>query len=609
MFALLGTLLPALAATQSQPVTLGAFFRQEFNTYQWTWTADWSRSLHGGARFVGNEYFASSLLALAGGTDRWKDDQRLTAQWQLPLSQNARVLTGARLYRYWDRQSGLLNDYSTQQAFFGLEFRPRPRVLLRGELGPKRDKRFSQRDWGPGWQLLGEARALPWQDYEQDASFFWQKDLLGPRRNEDLRFAYRLDRVFQPGVADTLDVRWDRNRRDNYMNPELDLENFAESALATSNKLYYALNQVWRAFWQTEFRQSRVEVRQIESGQVVRRRRRNESDFWNLGRILAEGKRWRGFLELSYRSASTRYRLPVAEEKTPFSSRLAFVAPDNQTRFLSLASRLAGMASSRDSVTFGAQISRLQYDTPDTSNFDDHDEFRLDSFFAWKRYLTANLNVAVRAGLGLYHLVYIFGERSADNNWNRVLRLSPSVELRPARGTRLLHRFEVLANYIDYDFESSLEGTRSFVFRRFLAEDSLQLGQNRRLGLLAVVRLQTEENGRLYWDEFAERPLTERASRRFRLLIQRRLGVRGRLDFGFAYYERRERRFRRRTSGAPYVREPLGTFISRGPILAFVFWNSRGSSVQLFAQRQKVSPLSGPPYFANTIDLSVHWTL
>ncbi len=607
--ALLTALLPTLCAAQSQPLTIGAFFRQEFNTYQWTWTVDWSHAMPGGARFAGTEYFASSLLALAGGADRWKDDQRLTALWRLPVGRNAQVLTGARVYRYWDRQSGLLNDYSTQQAFVGLEFRPRTHFLFRGELGPKRDKRFSQKDWGPGWQLLGEIRALPWLEYEQDASLLWQRDRLGPRQNEDLRFFYRLGRVFQPGVADTLDVRWDRYRRDNYMNPELDLENFAESVLATSNKLHYALNETWRAVWRTEFRSGRVEVRQIEAGRVVQRRRRNESDFRNLGRLVATSDRWRGFVEMSYRSAATRYRLPVAEQKTPFSSRLAFVAPDNQSRFLSLATRLAGMLSAKDSVTFGAQVSRLQYDTPDTSNFDDHDEFRVDSFFAWKHYLTANLNVALRAGVGLYHLVYIFGERSADNNWNRVVRLAPSVELRPARGTRLLHRFEVLANYIDYDFERELEGTRSFVFRRFLAEDSLQVGQNRRYGFLAVLRLQTEESGRLYWDEFAERPLTERVARRARLLVRRRLGVRSRLDVGFAYYERRERRFKRRGAGAPYLKEPVGTFISRGPIVAFVFWNRSGSSVQLFAQRQKVSPLAGAVYFANTIELTVHWNL
>jgi len=605
----LAALLPNLSAAQSQPLSIGAFFRQEFNTYQWTWTVDWSRAMPGGARFAGTEYFASSLLALAGGADRWKDDQRLTAQWRLPLGTRVQALTGARIYRYWDRQSGLLNDYSTQQAFVGFEVRPAPHFFLRGEAGPKRDKRFSQKDWGPGWQFLGEIRALPWLEYEQDASVFWQRDRLGPRQNEDLRFLYRLGRVFQPGVADTLDVRWDHNRRDNYMSPKLDLENFAESVLAASNKLHYALNETWRAVWRTEFRQSRVEVRQIESGQVVQRRRRNESDFRNLGRLVGESDRWRGFVELSYRSAATRYRLPVAEQRTPFSSRLAFVAPDNQTRFLALSSRLAGMLSAKDSVTFGAQVSRLQYDTPDTSNFDDHDEFRLDGFFAWKHYLTANLNVALRAGVGLYHLVYIFGERSADNNWNRVVRLSPSVELRPTRGTRLLHRFEVLANYIDYDFEQELEGTRSFVFRRFLAEDSLQIGRDRRYGLLAVLRLQTEENGRLYWDEFAERPLTERVARRVRLLVRRRLGVRSRLDFGFAYYERRERRFKRRSSGAPYLKEPVGTFISRGPIVAFVFWNSSGSSVQLFAQRQKVSPVAGPVYFANTIELAVHWNL
>ena len=586
---------------------LASSFRQEFNSYQWNWRVAVEQPWVAGWKFVLREDFTSSLLALAQQADRWKDDQRLTAALWRPLGMGWSVKAGGRAFRYWDRQSGLANDYSEQELFIGIDAEPSPAFLVQLEAGPKRDVRYTHRDWGGGWRLAGEMRGVEWNGYRQVGLASWDREILGPRRNEDLRFLYRIGRTFQPGTADTIEVRWDRLRRDNYVSPSLDREHFMESAFSFDNRMHYAISDVWSTDVRTAFRYEGVQVRQLLRDGPVRSRRRRESYFQNLLRLRRSGARSQSIVEFLYRARTARYRLPEVEAGTPFSRRLAFVAPDSRSRFFSLGLQHRLAPGTSDSLSVVSRMSRLQYDTPDTNNFDDHDELRIDVAGSWKHYLSRQLKIELRAGIGLYHLVYIFGQRSADNNWNRVFRLAPAVEVRPGREARLLHRFEVSANYVDYDFEDVLGATRSFVYRRFVMGDSAHVGIGRLYRVLAVLQVQLEENGRLYWDTFEERPLIGRKSLRLRLIVRRKFGRNNYLYLGFTYYERREDRFEQAPVGRGYRKAPLRTFISKGPVLGFTLWGRRSSWLQAHVHRQRVSLTGTRSYYTNNIELLLHW--
>jgi hypothetical protein len=104
--------------------------------------------------------------------------------------------------------------------------------------------------------------------------------------------------------------------------------------------------------------------------------------------------------------------------------------------------------------------------------------------------------------------VYIFSSRSADNTWNRVIRLAPRLAFSPSPEFTSTNTFEVLANYTVYDFESPSSPIRSFAFRQFSFVDSSGFDLTNRLRLEWFSGIRLYEQGELRWADFSELPLT-----------------------------------------------------------------------------------------------------
>jgi len=85
--------------------------------------------------------------------------------------------------------------------------------------------------------------------------------------------------------------------------------------------------------------------------------------------------------------------------------------------------------------------------------------------------------------VNLSHLVYLSPQRSADNTWNRIFRLSPRFAYKPSEKFFSFNTFEVLANYTTYDFEFISASVRSYVFRQFAFIDSTEVGISNRFSL------------------------------------------------------------------------------------------------------------------------------
>jgi len=106
----------------------------------------------------------------------------------------------------------------------------------------------------------------------------------------------------------------------------------------------------------------------------------------------------------------------------------------------------------------------------------------------------------------LSHLVYIFSGRSANNNINRVLRLSAGGYYSGAQFSSL-NNFEVSANYTVYDFQDVASNLRSISFRQFTATDSTNYRITKNFSFIVTAYLKLTSQGELDWDNFAERPL------------------------------------------------------------------------------------------------------
>lgn len=148
----------------------------------------------------------------------------------------------------------------------------------------------------------------------------------------------------------------------------------------------------------------------------------------------------------------------------------------------------------------------LRYDTPEI-NADDRDEqtlaFRLVGKHRFSDYFSLGLSLAGEA----YHYVYLFSERSAENNWRRSVRVLPEIEWTPHAKLSFRQSLFVRANYTVYDFQvpgrlnadqSAREyGIRSRLEYQFMPNWFMEAELSR-----AELRI-----GRLRWDSFTEIPI------------------------------------------------------------------------------------------------------
>jgi|GEM_PF-2359595 len=186
-------------------------------------------------------------------------------------------------------------------------------------------------------------------------------------------------------------------------------------------------------------------------------------------------------------------------------------ASSAQGDFVSRQVLLAGSSEYRisrdDTVSLNGSISIYRYDTPSLLNYFDKDEQSIQGQIRYASSLSPVLGFSIYGQVFLTHLVYLLGQNSNDNNWNRIFRLAPAVQYR--RGESFLNYFEaeVLANYTEYDFEGRTQNIRGRSFRELRLRDSMEIGLTRSLRLMTFGDLRISERGSFSWSEFAESPI------------------------------------------------------------------------------------------------------
>ncbi|HNR68784.1 MAG TPA: hypothetical protein PKN04_12870 [bacterium] len=600
-----GRLIASVPGLAHSPSRYQTGFSQEFNSYIWTAGVAIQEPLSPRWRIDLQEMFRSSMLRLST-EDKWKDDQSLSLQLSFFLQPRWTLFTSLQSQVFTDKQSGLQTDLQTHTGQIGLRMIPRHGLRLQAAVGPKWDQRFEQFDQGLSYQVDADVRNLEWGDYSHRADLKWGGDEFPVRRNKDLNFQYRLTKDFAAGARDSLHLVTQNRRVDNYTSALGDVESYRDRVMGFENILLYPVSTALHLSVQSKILSRDVQVISTSTGAENRERKRNDQIFDNSLRLRWNYSHLTGYCHLAYWSQSQRYDLALPQENSPFSRRTALITPDNTSNRLYLSGLAAINMSRADSLSAYFTISRFRYDTPDSNNFDDRDELRLNGRLIFSHIFSPQLRAEVQAGVNLYHMVYIFGERSADNTWNRIFRLQPRLFYERADLFVFKQSAEVLANYIDYDFEIAEGATRSFVFRQFALDDSLQIRLFQRSKLHLSYRLQLEDNGQLYWDRWSERLLLTRRSHWLRCLWSTDLSDHISLIPGFVFYLRDEWRHQNDAFGVERKTQSA-SFRSRGPILRLYIRLPNRLRCSFEGLRQVVDMPEKRRYAVNQIDMQLSY--
>lgn len=271
-------------------------------------------------------------------------------------------------------------------------------------------------------------------------------------------------------------------------------------------------------------------------------------------------------------SIQNRFNIPDAE----FTSlRIDQNKQDLSSSYLELNLKTNFKLSSRDTLNFNTFISIFRYDTPSNQNNDDRDEL---SYFGRIEYLKRMSNI-FRIGIFTefrnLHLVYLRSDRSALNNWNRILKLGISSEV---ISKILFYRpsLSINANYTIYDFQESVSGINSFSFREINYIDSLKININNNFKIGIKNSIRYNERGILFWDKFAERPERANLELYSNVLLIREFDNNF-FAAGIRYFKRSDKRL----DLLPNMNNIINSFESIAPEIKFHYTFSSGNSLEM----------------------------
>jgi hypothetical protein len=274
---------------------------------------------------------------------------------------------------------------------------------------------------------------------------------------------------------------------------------------------------------------------------------------------------------------------------------------DNNTTRTRLFSGTILNVSRKDTLTANFSVSLQQYDTPSNLNYDDRDEFSTIGGLRLSHKFSSILYASIYLETQFNHLVFIKAQRSAMNNWNRILKLSPSVTLITPK-LKMNPNFEVLANYTVYDFESPIQGINSFSFRQVGYKDSIVFSINKKYSLQSRIFIRYFERGIFYWNSFSESPQNSNYEQYTSIMLMMNEGDLLSIGCGFVYYELSQKKL---TTGAAIYGSSDMSHLSYGPAVNININNLRWGQISFRGsyEFQKINHIISdkiPNFYINT---------
>ena len=500
----------------------GIRFERNLNTYLWNFKADFSGRDSGFAADVHDRYSSSFIEQ---NQNSLRDEHTLWLNASRRISSMMNLELEASTFTLSDNQSLDVSNAALHTGLVGVSIRPLPYISVTPLVGFRVDRQQDQTDQGWNYKLSSQLDSVDIDGYETLASLRLNVSNLSPRyfRSNGAQLFFAKD--FLEGSFDSLRFQWSNNRWDFYipadsvMQKEFGVKENIRSRVDeiynVSNTLHYAVGKELSAVVQTL-----VETRTIRN--AFRYKSLLEPTMIPYD-VTVQEQRLEGGIDLNYRDinnifasvgihTSERDERHILQKIDGVDPDIQQSASEQETQLDNIQHRtsLRGIfsmpVSSNDFVSFESSAGILRYDAPDSTNTDDRDELLITlsgrESHRWNEYF--NISVTVEATLN--HIVYLFAERSANNNWNRIFRLAPELTYTPSPAMRMVNTFEVLANYTVFDYETLIPTVESYSYRQFAFLDSTSYDMSSSMGLDVLLHVRLYERGELQWKAFTERP-------------------------------------------------------------------------------------------------------
>ena len=606
---------PSVAASPRDSNSSTLRFERNLNTYLWNLKADYAQHDEElSADF--HDRYSSSFIRRDQNSRRdehtiWLNtSQRLSSLFSANIEASSFILS--------DNQSLGVSNAALHSGLVGLSVRPLSHFSFTPLVGFRFDRQQDENDKGWNYKLLSETDTLDFGGYETQGSMRLNVSNLSPRYFRNNAAQVFMQKSFIEGSLDSLRIQWSNNRwdfyvpADSFVRKEYDVSSNIRSRvdenIGVSNSILYGIGKKLSAVVQTL-----IESRTIGNAYRYKSLSQPMAIPYN---ITVQEQRLEGGVDINYHDSdnlngSVGVRLGERDEKhvlekidgvdkniqenrSQQEQRL-----DNTARRTTLRGSLGMPLSSSDRLSLESSAGILRYDTPDSTNNDDRDELLITlasrESHRWSEYL--EMKVVVEATLS--HIVYLFKERSANNNWNRIFRLSPELTFTPFTRLRMFNAFEVLANYTVFDYELLVPTVKSYLYRQFAFLDSTSYDVSPNVGFDFFFHVRIYERGELRWQEFSER--LQQYVREVTFSPALRYTIYGKLVCSAGFRSFAQNRFRYDAGS----RISDGNYLSYGPTTSIQLTLSTDSRLEIVGWKEFQHQTSAPTREVSNVAMSV----
>ena len=474
--------------------------------------------------FLGvRENFKSTIIKTT--SKNIKDEQYFWAIGQYNLQQSIKlgILLNSDIYSD-DRQIDL-NKASLLTSTIFTKYTPEKNIEITPFGGFSQNEQIGQKDNGFIYGAEANVDKAELGDFELSSLLKYQNEDISPRKNTFRLIDVDLNSSIEQNFYNTISANYSQQRKDFYLTAdpvtaaEFDITNNIQSRTESGYSLQDRIRFAPHNSALTMDFQGRIAWRGIDRNTryISLSSIANSNYDTHIDESRLEFASGLDYLPGSF-NVSIRFSYSERDEKhTPeryaglnnliYDERLQLEEEKNNTSQLANLSMLSKIIlSSKDRLTISLLQRKLRYDTPSDQNFDDRDELLSIGRILYERDISPLFKMFINVEGNLNKIVYIFAERSSNNNIKRILKLSSGGTLTDGNFTST-NSAEVSANYTVYDYEELNPNFRSFAFRQLALRDSSTLRLSGRIRLFFTGYSKLSEQGDFKWSNFTNNPV------------------------------------------------------------------------------------------------------
>ncbi|MCH7972826.1 MAG: hypothetical protein IH949_02860 [Bacteroidetes bacterium] len=496
-------------------------FDKQLNTFRLRSGLNFNKRF-GKFQFFANENLTSTLIRSTENNVRSEHSLFISSAYKI----NNNIDLGLHIINniLTDSRDIGINKAAISSITFYTKYSPKNDIYLSPFLGYSNNNQIGQTDYGLIYGFEGLMNDYLLSDIKLNSMLRLVNEDILPRKNSVRAFNVHLENNFDKNIQNSFTVKYSRNRKDFYfladsstasifnvknnIQSRIETDFYFEDRLGNDNALAnIKWNIAGRLLWRNIDRDTRYKTSSVISSSLFDTRI-NELRIEMESLVSYTGSFFKSVLRILYNERDEKNTIKnfednqslLFEEKSKSESR-----KNNNAKRISLSLSGNLNLSESDKINFSLYQNKLRYNTPSSENFDDRDELLSILRLQYVKTFTPFFEGFVNIDATISQTVYIFSEKSSNNNINRVFSLSAGGKY-SGKMVKTTNSFSVSANYTVFDFEDINPNFKSFSFRQFTARDSTSIKFSRRLSLLSYNYIKLSEQGNLQWNEFTTTP-------------------------------------------------------------------------------------------------------